>query len=122
MLSDLGAGELVNDHTGADLSPLVLVAPRGSRATEAEFTTPRGELPEVKVRLKVDDNVLDVRLQVERASIESPGHCGGSSPTTRLQLTMRVDDGVHPPVELVTSEHWACEKSHGKRVTGLHLP
>jgi hypothetical protein len=117
-----GAGELVNDQTGADLSPLVLVAPRGARATNAEFTTPPGQLPQVKVRLKVDDDVLDVRLQVDRASIESPGKCAGSSPTTRLEFALRVDDGVNPPVELIASEHWACKASHGGRVTGLHFP
>ena len=117
-----GAGELVNDHTGNDLSPLVLVASRGARATEGEFTTPRGQLPQVTVRLKVDGDMLDVRLQVDRASIQSPGKCAGLSPTTRLQLTLRVDDLVHPPVELITREHWACETNHGGRVTGLHFP
>ena len=118
-----GAGELVNDQIGADLSPLVLRAPRGSRATQAEFTTPRGRVPQVNVRLRVeDDGVLDVLLLVDRASIESPGRCAGDFLTTRLQLKLRVDDGAHPPVALTNSQHWACETDHGGRVTGLHVP
>ena len=117
-----GAGELVNDQTGTDLSPLVLLPPPGARETEAEFTTPRGRLPQVKVRLKVEGEVLKVRLQVDRASIESPGKCAGSNPATRLHLKLRVDDGVDTPVELVSREHWACERNHGGRVTGLHFP
>jgi hypothetical protein len=117
-----GAGELVNDHVGTDLTPLVLHAPPGARATKAEFTTPRGQLPQARVRLNVDDGVLDVRLQVDRASIESPRRCAGLSPTTRLQLTLRVDDRVHPPVELLSREDWVCETNHGGGVTGLHFP
>jgi hypothetical protein len=74
------------------------------------------------VRLKVEDEVLKVRLQVDRASIESPGKCAGSDPATRLQIKLRVDDRVHTPVQLTSREHWACEANHGGSVTGLHFP
>jgi len=76
----------------------------------------------VKVKLKVDKGVLDVTLQVDRASIESPGQCAGSFLTTRVQLSPRVDDGVHPPVELVSNQHWACGKDHGGKVIKLSVP
>jgi hypothetical protein len=117
-----GAGELVNDHTNLDFSPLTLLAPRGARETQAEFTTPRGRLPQVKVRLKVERGELDVRLQVDRASIESPQQCAGDFLTTRLQLRLRVDDGVHAPVELVSHEHWTCDTDHSGKVSRLSFP
>jgi hypothetical protein len=117
-----GAGELVNDHANIDFSPLTLLAPRGAREAQAEFTTPRGQLPQVKVRLKVEKGVLDVRLQVDRASIERPRQCEGDFLTTQLQLRLRVDDGVHAPVELVSHEHWECETDHKGRVTRLSFP
>ena len=74
------------------------------------------------MRLNVEKGALHVLLQVDRASIESPGQCTGTVPTSRVQLRLRVNDGVHTPVGLTTVEHWACERNHGGHVTGLHFP
>jgi hypothetical protein len=94
-----GAGEVADDL------PLTLFADSRNNANVARFNTPVGTLPIAKVMIGAKGGGrFTLRVDVAKATIEPPSLC----PTTDLHTSFTINDGVHPPVVVTTTQPWLC--------------
>jgi hypothetical protein len=113
-----GAGELVpgvQEETG---QPLTLSARVVRKGDYAIFETPSGQLPRVRVDLKVTGGTLDATLRVNRAAVLTPQWCGSQ---TDLSTEILVLDGENAPLEIAFTEPWTCKTDGSGRVRQLTL-
>ncbi len=106
---DLGAGELVHQGDGTEVSlPIVLAALPNSTADDAVYATASGVTP--RIRAEVIDPKAQGRIQVlvDLAQIYSPIACSGNPSATRLHTQMTANDGTNPPAVFDVDLDWQC--------------
>ena len=114
-----GNGELAQGANGSGFLPLTLLpAPRGGQGTGATFETPDGVEPKVKAEVKQRDPTKgewELTLTAERTLIDAATGCNGAPhDSTKLTTQLRLDDGIHGPLIMTTTQPWRCWKNRLK--------
>jgi hypothetical protein len=113
-----GAGELVPGVLEETGQPLTLSARVVRNGDYAIFETPSGQLPRVRVDLKVNGGMIDATLSVNRAAVLTPQWCGSQTDLTTKILVL---DGENAPLEIEVTEPWFCKTDGSGRVRQLTL-
>ena len=115
-----GAGELipsVDAETGQDLT---LYASKVTGKT-ARFQTPKGQSPEVELRLTEQKGVPGVDLRVRLTDILEPENCNCSG-RTNLSTKLVLIDRENAPMSLVLDgAEWRCKRHRKRGVSQLTL-
>jgi photosystem II stability/assembly factor-like uncharacterized protein len=100
--------DLFNEVGGAEVVaplPQTLFADPRNNANVGIFKTPVGTFPIAKVTIgATGGGRFTLRVDVAKATIVPPSLC----PTTDLRTSFTINDGVHPPVVVTTTQPWLC--------------
>jgi hypothetical protein len=110
-----GLGELMTTTDDAPVVPLLLDS-RENELTKGVFDQPRAYRPHIRLQIQNRDGAFEFTLKLDRGLMRiRPRVCEENTDESSLPLVeithgMIIDDGVNPPVEVVTTQPWECTK------------
>ncbi len=103
----------------APVVPLLLESCPNNRENNGVFDQPRVYRPHIRPQIVFRKGAYEVRLKLDRGLMHRrPRVCEENTEDKDLPLTpithgLLLDDGINPPVEILTAKNWVCTR-HGR--------
>lgn len=100
----------------APVVPLLLESCPNNRENNGVFDQPRVYRPYIRLQIVFRKGAYEVRLKLDRGLMRRrPRVCEENTEDKDLPLTpithgLLLDDGINPPVEILTAKNWVCTR------------